>query len=46
MGRIDVIISDEMEKKLRQRALDKHAGKKGSLKLIIEEALEKYLKEK
>jgi hypothetical protein len=39
MGRIDVIISDELEKKLRMKAVQDFGGKKGSLTVALERAI-------
>ena len=45
MGRIDANISDELEKQLRMKALEKFGGKKGSLTTALEAAIEKWVKE-
>lgn len=45
LGRIDAVISDELEKKLRLRAVEKFGGKKGSLTLAVEEALRAWVGE-
>ena len=45
MGRIDAVIADELEKKLRLKAVDKFGGKKGTLTQALEEAIETWLKE-
>lgn len=39
MGRIDAIISDELEKKLRMKAVQQFGGKKGSLTEAVEHAI-------
>jgi hypothetical protein len=39
MGRIDAIIPDDLEKKLRLKAVDKFGGKKGSLTDALEQAI-------
>jgi hypothetical protein len=45
MGRIDAIISDELEKKLRMKAVEQFGGKKGSLTEALEAAIKEYTKE-
>ena len=40
MGRIDAVIPDDLEKKLRLRAIERFGGKKGSLTDALEELLE------
>jgi len=39
MGRIDAIISDELEKQLRMKAVQEFGGKKGSLMEALEHAM-------
>ena len=39
MGRISVEISDELEKKLRFKTIDRFGGKKGDLSRAVEEAV-------
>lgn len=39
MGRIDAIIPDELEKKLRMKAVQDFGGKKGSLTVALERAI-------
>jgi len=46
MGRIDAIIDDELEKKVRMKAVEKFGGKKGSLTEAIQEALEQWARSK
>ena len=43
MGRIDAIISDDLEKKLRMKALEKFGGKKGSLTEALEDAISEWV---
>jgi len=43
MGRIDAVIPDALEKKLRMKAVDKFGGKKGSLTEALEEAIEEWV---
>lgn len=42
MGRIDAVIDDDLEKKVRVKAVEKFGGKKGSLTEAIQEALEQW----
>lgn len=46
MGRIDAVIPDELEKKLRMKAVEKFGGKKGSLTEALEEAIDGWIKQK
>lgn len=46
MGRIDAIIPDDLEKKLRMKAVEDFGGKKGSLTEALERAIEKYVETK
>jgi hypothetical protein len=39
MGRVDVQIPDELDKKLRTKMLEKFGGKKGSLTEAVEAAI-------
>ena len=39
MGRISVVLSDELEKKLRLKALERYGGRKGDLSRAVEEAV-------
>ena len=43
MGRIDAIISDDLEKRLRLKAVEKFGGKKGSLTDALEDAIEAWV---
>lgn len=43
MGRVDAVIKDELEKKLRMKAVEKFGGKKGSLTEALEDAIETWL---
>jgi len=45
MGRIDAEIDDDLEKKVRLKAVEKFGGKKGSLTDAIEQALEDWVAE-
>jgi hypothetical protein len=45
MGRINAIIPDDLESKLRVKATQKYLGKKGALGLVLAEAIELWLKE-
>lgn len=46
MGRIDAVIDDDLEKKVRMKAVERFGGKKGSLTEAVEEALEDWAKSK
>jgi len=46
MGRIDVVIPDDLEKQLRQKAAADIGLKKGALSLAVKKALEKWINEK
>lgn len=43
MGRINVELSDELEKKLRFKTIEKFGGKKGALSRALEEAVKKWV---
>ena len=43
MGRISAVLSDELEKKLRLKALETFGGRKGDLSRAIEEAVKTYV---
>ncbi len=43
MGRIGVELSDELEKKLRFKTIDRFGGKKGDLSRAVEEAVKKWV---
>ena len=45
MGRIDAVISNDLEKKLRLKAVNKFGGKKGSLTKALEDAIKNYVKD-
>jgi len=45
MGRVNAIIPDEVEKRLRIKATEKFLGKKGALGLAVTEAVELWLKQ-
>lgn len=44
VGKISAVISDELEKKVREIAFKKREGKRGGLSEIVQEALEDYVK--
>ena len=46
MGRIDVVIPDDLEMKLRSKAVTDFKGKKGSLAQAVIAAIESYVGEK
>ena len=43
MGRITAVIPDELEKRLRFKALETYGGKKGDLSRAVEEALKTWV---
>ena len=43
MGRISAVLSDELEKKLRFKALEIFGGKKGDLTRAVEEAVKTWV---
>ena len=43
MGRISVELSDELEKALRLKTIEKFGGRKGDLSRAVEEAVEKWV---
>jgi hypothetical protein len=43
MGRISVELSDELEKKLRFKTIEKFGGKKGDLSKAVVEAVKKWV---
>ena len=43
MGRISVAISDELEKNLRFKTIERFGGKKGDLSRAVEEAIKTWL---
>jgi hypothetical protein len=43
MGRICVELSDELEKQLRFKTIDRFGGKKGDLTRAVEEAVKTWL---
>ena len=44
MGRIDVMLPDELEKKFRDKVYKKYGMKRGNMTLAIREAIEKWIK--
>ncbi|OGD53223.1 hypothetical protein A3K80_04910 [Candidatus Bathyarchaeota archaeon RBG_13_38_9] len=46
MGRITVELSDELEKKLRYKTIDRFGGKKGDLSRAVEEAVKTWVGKK
>ena len=43
LGRISVILSDELEKSLRFKTIERFGGKKGDLSKAVEEAIETWV---
>jgi hypothetical protein len=46
MGRINVMFSDELEKKLRFKTIEEFGGKKGDLSRAVEEAVRMWVAKK
>ncbi len=46
MGRISVELSDELEKKLRFKTIERFGGKKGDLSKAVEEAVKTWVSQK
>jgi hypothetical protein len=43
MGRISVDLSDELEKKLRLKTVERFGGKKGDLSRAVEDAIKTWI---
>ncbi|MEJ2242489.1 MAG: ribbon-helix-helix domain-containing protein [Candidatus Bathyarchaeota archaeon] len=43
MGRITVILSDELEKSLRLKTIERFGGRKGDLSRAVEEAIQTWI---
>ncbi|MHA2428599.1 MAG: ribbon-helix-helix domain-containing protein [Candidatus Hermodarchaeia archaeon] len=43
MGRISVMLSDELEKALRFKTIERFGGKKGDLTRAVEEAIQTWI---
>jgi hypothetical protein len=43
MGRINVYLSDELEKALRLKTIDRFGGRKGDLTRAVEEAVQTWV---
>jgi len=43
MGRISVVLSDELEKELRFKTIEKFGGRKGDLSKAVEKAVETWV---
>jgi hypothetical protein len=46
MGRINVELSDELEKQLRFKTIERFGGKKGDLSKAVEEAIRTWIAKK
>jgi len=44
MGRIDVILPDDLEEKFRKRVFEKYGMKRGNITKAIQKALEDWIK--
>ncbi len=45
MGRINVALSDELEKRLRFKTIERFGGRKGDLSRAVEEAVKTWVTE-
>jgi hypothetical protein len=43
MGRVNVYLSDELEKKLRFKTVERFGGRKGDLSRAVEEAVKTWI---
>ena len=43
MGRISILLSDELEKKLRFKTIERFGGRKGDLSKAVEEAVKTWV---
>ena len=43
MGRVSVFLSDELEKKLRIKTIERFGGRKGDLSKAVEEAVRTWI---
>ncbi len=43
MGRMQIVLPDALEEKLRKKAADRFGFKKGSISLAVKESVEKWL---
>ena len=43
MGRVSVFLSDDLEKKLRFKAIERFGGRKGDLSRAVEEAVKTWV---
>jgi len=46
MGRIDIVLNDELEKRFRDEVVKRLGFKKGNLSIAMEEAIEDWLSKK
>lgn len=46
MGRIDIVLSDEVEKELREEIVKELGMKKGNMSIAIEEAIKMWIEAK
>jgi len=46
MGRIDVILSDDLEKHFREEVFKRYGMKKGNITLAIQEAIKMWINKK
>lgn len=43
MGRMQIVLDDSVEKRLREKAFQKFGLRKGSISLAVQEAIKKWL---
>ncbi len=46
MGRIDVILPDDLEEKFRKKVFEKYGMKRGNITSAIQEAIEEWINKK
>ena len=44
MGRIDVILPDDLEEKFRKKVFEKYGMKRGNITVAIQEAIKEWIK--
>jgi hypothetical protein len=45
VGRMQIVLPDDLEKKLREKAFEKYGLAKGSISKAVEDSIKKWLKE-
>ena len=46
MGRIDVLLPDNLEERFRKKVFEKYGMKRGNITVAIQEAIENWIKDK